>query len=65
MKGSSSHLRGDHVDLIIASWPPSHEISTEQFPNTDLEAQDIDLIFCILSHLYFSLELIKDSTQQQ
>lgn len=63
--GSSSHLRGDHVDLIVDSWPPSCEISMEQFPYTDLEDQDIVLIFLILSHLSFFLDLTEDNTQQQ
>lgn len=58
--GSTSHLRRDNVDSVMASQSPLCEVSTEQVPYTDLEAQDTDMFFP-LSHLYFNLDLIEDN----
>lgn len=41
--------RGDHVDSVSVSGFPSREVSTEQFPYTDLRAQhtDLDVFSCV------------------
>lgn len=46
--GSTSYLREDFVDLLIASQLSMCEVHTEQVPYTGLEAQDRDSFFLLV-----------------